>query len=392
MNYLMYIDQTNRRLKPPPAPVQFLVSGHDDRVRDTVMENLIRQTRAAGRSLVVVSDADNSTALDTVQRAGYRLDNGMNGSYHLCNPFRSIGSINGLSRLRQLLTIMEYKEQQKGKLSAYLNFLRHLEFLKTGSQNLDLTLSKIAEYSTTLAVTNALQNLLNQGRITQDQMQVYLSKYAECAAAAADFEDMLFLLLPFTQEGGQRLNDAPPGTAVVFPTEALGDDEILRQLILKLLLFSLEDPNMSNTTVLVIDKGYGNRAGIAGLLSALPGHIDLHVFSDDIFTLCDAPTLAMIQNRFSARVYSRHLNMSSAKAIETACGDVEVVKKTYTVDYDRRLRANRPLDVLFGLNKTEHYGDAAPTLEPLFPKETILQLAPGTGIVQYMGSSTLFPF
>lgn len=388
MNYLAFIDQTNRRMRPT-APVNFLVSGCDELIRDTVMANLIRQTRAAGRPLVVISDSEN-IGLDTVRNAGYRLANGMDGGYYLCNPFRNINSVSGMSRLRQVLAIMEYDEQRKGQLSSYLNFIRHLELLRTGSQDLDLTLEKIAQYSSTMAVTNTLQDLLNKGRITAEQMQMYLGKYSECAAAGADFENMFFLLMPFTQEGSLRLN-ADPGTAVVFPTgKALGDDEALRSLILKLLLFGLEDPAMANTTVMVIDKGYGNRKSIAGLLNALPHHVDLHVFSDDIFTLCDTPTLAMIQNRFSARVYSRHLTMSSCQAIEAACGEIDVVKSTYSVDYDRRLRANRPLDVLFGTNKTEHYGQAPAVREPLYPKETILQLSPGTGIVQYMGGSTIF--
>lgn len=389
MNYLMYINQINRRTADC-APIQYLVSGCDSHVRNTVLRNVLQQTQSAGQPLIVVGDGAEHGEQAILREQGYRLENGISGEYYLHNPFRKLGSVKGISRLRQLLAIMDYDERQKGKLSAYLSFIRHLEYLRTGSQTLDLTMEKLAEYCTALAVEETLQALLEEGTISAQQQMLYLAKYAECAAAGADFEDMFFLLMPFTRAEGRRLN-GESGTAVLFPTgEQLGSDDALRGMILKLLQYALEDPAMANATVLVFDKGYGSRGTIAELLNGLPPHINLHVFSEDIFTLCDKSALAMILNRFSVRVYSRHLTMTSAQAIESACGDIEVVKKSYNVTYDRRLRANRPLDVLFGTNKTENYCNTAPVKEPKYPKEMILQLTPGTGIVQYMGASELF--
>ena len=388
MDYLMFIDQTNRHLRTP-CPIQYLVSGCDRRIRDTILQNLLRQVQQSGRSLIIIGDGENGE-LDTVRSMGFRLNNGLTGEYFLFNPFRKISSMTGLSRLRQLLAAMEYDEKQKGKLCSYLSFIRHMEHLRTGSHELDLTLDKIAEYCTVSAVEEILQDLEQDGRISQHQRMTYLAKYAECAAAGADFEDMFFLLMPFSREQGRRLG-TEPGTAVFFPLgEDLGEDTAMRNLVLKLLQFGLEDPAMCDTTVLVFDRGYGNRAGVAQLLNTLAPHIDLHVFSQDIFTLCGRETLAMILNRFPARVYSRHQTIASAREIEQDCGEIEVIKKTYNVTYDRRWQANRPLDILLGTNKTENFGEAVPVKEPLYPKEMILQLAPGTGIVQYRGNSTIF--
>ena len=147
---------------------------------------------------------------------------------------------------------------------------------------------------------------------------------------------------------------------------------------------------MAGATVLVLDQGYGNRAGIAQLLTALPSGLRMHVFSRDVFTLCDREGLTMLLNRLPARVYSRHETMASAREIERACGEVEVVKQTYSVMYDRRWESNKPLDILLGTNKTENFGQAAPVKEPRYPGDMILGLAPGTGIVQYMGNSAVF--
>ena len=389
MNYLMYIDQINRST-PACVPVQYLVSGCDCYVRNTVLRNILQQTRSAGRPVIVVGDGAEHGAQTLLIEQGYRLENGMSGEYFLCNPVQQLRSVKDISRLRQLLAIMGYDEHQKGKLCTYLSLIQHLEQLRTGRPEPALSLEKLAAYCSTLAVEETLQTLLEEGTISPQQQMMYLSKYAECAEAGASFEDLFFLLIPFMKAEGRRLN-GDSGIAVLFPTgDALGSDDTLRSMILKLLQYALEDPAMSNTTVLVFDKGYGNRSAIAQLINSLPPHIDLHVFSEDIFTLCEKPMLAMILNRFSARVYSRHLTMTSAQAIEAACGDIQVVKKTYNVTYDRRLRANRPLDVLFGTNKTENYSTTAPVREPRYPKEMILQLSPGTGIVQYMGNSAIF--
>jgi len=66
------------------------------------------------------------------------------------------------------------------------------------------------------------------------------------------------------------------------------------------------------------------------------------------------------------------------------------VKNSYQVTYDRRLAANRPWDILMGNNKTESYTQTAPAREPRYRKEMILSLAAGSGIVEFMGNTSVF--
>ena len=218
---------------------------------------------------------------------------------------------------------------------------------------------------------------------------MYLAKYTECSSAGADFEDMFFLLMPFTREYGKKLGSSST-EALIFPTGMLDEDVTMCNLILKLLQFGLKAQPDEKITVLVMDKGYGQRQELAKLVLALPANTEVHLFSGDVFTLCGEGELAMLMNRFPARVYSRHTVMSSAQAIERSCGEIEVRKTTYSVTYDRRWKENSVWDVLMGNNKTENYGQLAPAPEPKFRKEMILQLAPGTGIVEYMGNSSVF--
>ena len=148
-------------------------------------------------------------------------------------------------------------------------------------------------------------------------------------------------------------------------------------MAIQLIQFSLEEKSGENITLIVFDRGIGNRKCILDLLKTMPEHIKTHVLSEDIFTLCDPSTLAMILNRFNTRIYGRHLAMESCEAIEKACGAMDVVKNSYQ-------------DILMGNNKTESYTQTAPAREPRYRKEMILSLAAGSGIVEFMGNTSVF--
>lgn len=82
--------------------------------------------------------------------------------------------------------------------------------------------------------------------------------------------------------------------------------------------------------------------------------------------------------------------MSSCEVLEKELGEIDVVKSAYTAQYDRRFKANRPMDILFGKNKVETYNRMAPVREARYRKEDIHSLPAGTGIIQFHGSDTIF--
>lgn len=314
----------------------------------------------------------------------------MSGEFCLYQPFQ-LTTVKGISKIRQMLATLEYNEKQKGKLLSYLGFIRHVETLRHGGRDFELDPWTLAEYSTVIAAEEKLQELAEAGILDARQQRLLLAKYAECASAAADFEDMLYILYPFIH-GRDIRTEVLRNQALIFPTGELGEDETIRSLVMQLLQFGLEEDRSRRITLLILDKGYGSRRCVLNLLKAVPPHVQMHIFSEDIFTLCDAATLAMVLNRFAVRVYSRHLAMSSAEAIEKACGEIDVVKTTYDVTYDRRWRSNRPWDILLGNNKTETYGTAPPEREPKYRREMIMSFPPGNGIVEFMGNTSVFSF
>lgn len=389
MDYLMYMEQIKRRCSED-GQVQFLVSGNDNVAENAVVREVVNNCRKKADLLFIVDDTDFNVNMDCIVRAGYHIVNGLSGEYSLYNPFH-ISSIKDVSKIRQMLDTLGYDEKQKGKLIAYLNFIRHLEILRNGSTDVELTIEKLCNYCTTIAVEECLIELVESGIIEREQQDLLLRKYSECASAGADLEDVFFMVMPYIngQEDNLCQND---GTAIILKTGELGEDDVARTLILQLLQFSLERQSGKNVTVLVFDKGYGSRKCLFSFVKSLSTRIQIHLFSRDIFTLTDTPSLAMIMNRFPIRVYSRHSVMNSAEYIEKICGDVDVPKYQKTTTYDRRWRANSPWDILMGKNKTESYTEMATVREPLYRKEMIMNMSSGEAIVQYMGNTSILSF
>jgi len=408
MDYLQFMDRMLRSNRMEYGQVRYLVTGADLVVRDYVFHDIVGRCRIQGKTLYVIDDTGGRDVVNRgiLQDAGYRLQNGLSGGLCLYSPFH-IRSVRGTSRLRRILGTLGYDERQKAKLLAYFHFLTHLETLascvdrnrtgkdvraggegaKTGPEELSEEI--LCDYSSVYAVEERIQEIVDAGIIDEPERMHLLSKYAEVSSAAADFEDMLFVLMPFTQ-GKSIHEDASPERALVFPTGELGEDETVRTVLLQLLRFGLEEGDFSRLAVLVFDKGYGQRQSLFTFLSSLSAAMEVHVFSDDFFTLSDEAGIASMLNRFSARIYSRHLTMESCRRIEEACGEIDMVKNAKTITYDRRVFANKPWDILFGTNKTEAYVQEAPVREPRYRKEMICRFSPGSGIIDFMGHTTMF--
>ena len=150
--------------------------------------------------------------------------------------------------------------------------------------------------------------------------------------------------------------------------------------------------NTSQSVVLILDDGNGqDRKHIVNLLRNLPVNAEVHMISNDAFSL-DEDGIGVIMNMFPARIYTRHINMQSCEKIEQHCGQIDVVKRSSTVTVDRRFKANSAWDMLLGTNRTETAISNAPVKEYRFRKERINSFQDGTGIVDFGGDKVLFTF
>ena len=122
----------------------------------------------------------------------------------------------------------------------------------------------------------------------------------------------------------------------------------------------------------------------------MPPETDVHLFSTDVFSLPEED-LSVLMNTFPTRIYSRHESMSSCAKIESCCGQIEVVKRSYTTTMDKRLRGSA-FDMLLGTNRTEAEIRNAPVQEARYRKEIINAMSRGTAIIDCGGMQTLFQF
>lgn len=389
MDYMMLIDRITR-LENDDAHVQILFSGADRIIRQAILKDILKKSQLQHHQLFIVDDKRTPDVKDyNILRAfGYYPKNVLSGGYKLYNPFQA-DTLMDTGQFRQLMAILGYDEKQKAKLFSYFHFLTYLDYLSGDPDFSVISTEKLSRYSTFLAVEDKIQALVDAGTIDSRQQIHLLSKYSEYSPAAADLDDMLPLLIPFIQ-GKELYEETSSDKAFIIPTGSLGQDDTARSIILHLLQAGLCDASQARRTLILFDKGYGNRHSICSFLEALPKSMDVHILSSDIFTLCGTSERASALSRFSVKIYSRHQEMASCGEIEKEFGDRDVVHSTYTVSRDRHLRANGPLDFLLGKNKTEIYGQSAPVREPRYRKESIASFRDGTGIISFMGQTSVF--
>ena len=366
--------------------LNFFISGMDAGVRNHVLSDIYSKI---GKNLIILDDSGDSGVLDVaqIQAAGYQVKNGFSGEFRLYNPLR-IDSINGMTRLRELMKVMGYDEKQKQKLIAYLKFIEHIERLFGTEEDNILTLEILGSYSSNVYVEMKIQKLVSENIIDSDQQLYLLSKYSEVCDVAADFENSFYILAPFIR-GKNKLTSHADLTAYLFSFKEMETDIVIKNIVTHLLLYDIADNINERFAILILDKGMGERPYILKLLTALPEWAEVYLVSPDIFTLVNNNMLSMIMNRFAVRIYSKHLAMDSCRFIEELLGEINVVKQSYAVNYDCRWSANKPLDILWGRNKTEGYVTNPSVREPKYRKEMIARLHQGEAIIEYGGRSLL---
>lgn len=382
MNYLSYIEHAKKQMT---SPVQYLVSGQTF-AHEVLLKEIIRNAYSENRDLLIINDTKDFVDItETLTDVGYGITEGFSG-VSVYNPL-NIGTLSNISKLRELLETYKMTEKEKQKVISYLSFIQHLRLLE--EKNAKLTVEVLAkEYSTYELVARKLDNLARCGQIEEDERYFLLNKYSECSAIAADLEDLFPLLLPFVKEsGGGQTNENNIKNAVILQTGKLGRDQTLKQMIVQLSKFGIDEDNTFKA-VIYIDNGCGSREELHYLCTELSVNVDFHIMSKDIFTT-PASVLPEILNRFDIKVYGRHKNMSSATMLENELGEIGVSKSTYNKVYDRRFSSNKPLDVLFGRNKTEGYQTLAPVKEARYSKELISELKPNQIIMDVHGQKVM---
>lgn len=382
VNYLQYIGSVRQDSATFPD-IRFLVSGVDPRVRQIVGQNIVASAYDRGKILFIVDNTQSYNAMQT-SFGRYQVVNALNGEVSLCHDLLNVNSLKSISRLRSLLSGLGFDGTKAMKIVTYLKFVQETQ-CRLGDSTV-LTIDILEQYGSMMLVEWKLKQLVESGSLSEENYCYLMGRYSEVSGAAADFETFLVLLSPFL--GNTR---PAPGMAVHLPVGEFASDKPMQEMLSKLLISYIKQ-SVSNAAVLILDDGNGeDRKFIIDILKNTPVHAEVHMLSNDAFTLGEADR-SILMNVFPVRIYTRHENMTSCGRIECLCGQIDVVKHSSTVTIDKRFRANSAWDMLLGTNRTETSIANAPTKEYRFRKEIINTMCDGTGIIDYAGNKVMFSF
>ena len=382
VNYLQYIDSVQQGESTFPC-VRFLVSGIDAKVHQIVGQNIISSAYDRDKILFVVDNTQSNILMQN-KFGHYDIVNVLTGEVSLCNDLLNMHSLRGISRLRSLLADLGFDGTRAMKIVTYLNFVKETE--RRLGNSVALTVNTLEEYGSVMLVEWKLKKLVEIGTLSEENYCYLMGRYAEVSSAAADFETFLVLLSPF-------LGNSPPvfNMAVHLPIGEFVSDKPMQKMLCKLLISYIKQ-NTDSSTILILDDGNGeDRSCIIDILKNIPVNTEIHMLSNDVFTLGEADR-SVLMNTFPVRIYTRHDNMTSCGKIESHCGQIDVVKHSSTVTIDKRFKSNSAWDILLGTNRTETSIANAPIKEYRFRKEVINSLYDGTGIIDYAGNKVLFSF
>lgn len=378
MNYLQYIHSVYR-----PAysgnNIRYLVSGVDFRVRQAMGEYIIQSIRESGKILFILDSTQSGSSF-----TGFGEFKVVNlQEVNLCHDLFEVSSLKEISRLRSLLADLGFEATKAMKVVNYLSFVKETE--RRLGNNSPLSVETLEEYGGTSLVKRKLCQLVKNGMLSEESYEYLLCRYAEVSNAAADFDMFLVMLAPFL--GGTSHPSAD--TAIHLPVGEFASDRPMQEVLCKLMISYIKKQPAA-CSLLIVDDGK-DRGCIMDVLKTLPTAADVHFFTADAFSVSEED-LNLLMGIFPVRIYSRHVSMRSCSKIESCCGHIDVVKRSYATTVDKRIRASSAFDMLLGTNRSETEIRNAPNREARYRKETVNALCPGAAIVDCGGAQALFQF
>ena len=361
--------------------LNFLISGADPYVRNEIGQHITDTAYEKGRILFLLDHTQSRS--DLTSFVSYHVANIMDGNICLGENIFDVSSPRSVQRLRSLLLDSDFTSADATKVVTFLKYIRETE--NRLGNNTPISVNTIEEYGGSTLVKWKLNQLVENGKLSEKDCEFLLDRYTEVSAAAADFEMLIGLLTPFIS------GITPTGNiAIYLPLGEFDADRTLQKAICNLFIRFVQT-NLDRCTTLILDNGKGERSCLIDVLNRMPRRAEVHLLSTDIFSLEDK-YLSSVMNTFPIRIYSRHEMMNSCEKIESCCGYIDVFKSSSTITVDKRIQNNSAFDLLLGTNRTESNAYLPPVREPRYRKETINSLHQGAAVIDCGGTQTLFQF
>ena len=290
-----------------------------------------------------------------------------------------------ISRFLQLLNLYGMSESDIDRANEYLSFICELEGMNN-TRSVSLCSDLIKKYSSISAVETVINSLVERSTITPSQYRQLIEKYSEVSPAAPTIENFLNSLNnTFFWKSNRARKIALLGErdCVVFMLKK-NMDMAKRKYLFQMIAWDISDASSMGkkvvVTVLESKKKYGEEISL--FLEQVDGYARVSLYSDDLFMGHSEELQETIMGYFSNYIYSYHQSMKSCSIISKQCGEIPVVRNSYSCDRDRRSSNNKLIDRMFNMNRVDHYVQHVPVWEPKFREEDIHSMPPGTCLVR----------
>lgn len=366
-----------------------LVSGEDLKIQRYFLSKHFQKVKQKEYLHLLIDASHGEKFVESFRQSDLTIGAFIPGQQRYCCRMFERNSFAWISRLRKILAVSGYKENDIQKITAYIHLLHHIDSLAGGEQK-TIDEKMITRYASSLQVQTVLQSMLDALIISKEEQMYLLAKYSELSAGGPELEQVLMSAgyVSSFESNALSIQDMHPGNSVLIKLERVKDPTLV-ELLLNIISWDVEDAidKGKKVAVTIIDQ-YGEWGKQLGaFLNAVPVSTYCMFLADDFFGEDNSENFI---KRFPVVIYTRHKNMNSCAKIENMLGDIPVVKTSYSLDRDRRFQNNTLLDRLFNTNKVEHYTDSVPVYEPKYMKERIYSLPCGMGIIDYQGRNSYF--
>jgi len=290
-----------------------------------------------------------------------------------------------VSRFLQLLYLRGMSETEVERANKYLEFLYHLESLHT---HVPVVLSGelITKYSSISKVESTINDLVREVRLSPMQCRELMEKYAEVSSVAPEIENFLSLLndMFFRKNNDERkIARMSAQESMVFVIKK-AMNPVMRKYMLQMIAWDIADAcdfgKKIAVTLLEGPEKYDEE--MLWFLEQINGYARVSLYSDDMFSGRSKGRQESLKGYFANYIYSYHGSMESCENISKQCGEIPIVRSSYSYDKDRRIANNKLVDRLFNTNRVDHYTQHVPVWEPKYYKETINSLPSGSCLVK----------
>lgn len=363
----------------------WLFSGIDKTVMLFMLRNILAKARRQGFIQAIILTEDILPAINPLLEQEINIKAYIPS--HVCGylPVFSAESDTAKNRFIELFQTAQDDAGSVNQMERFIHFTMELEEYTGDSFSVDEKFFR--KYLKASAVDQTMNEAVACGRLDMEDYGDLQSEYANCSDGRVNLKNFIKQLESrffIKNDKRQSMTDLYPGEGICFVIKA-DMPESVRKMLFKMIGWDILDAERGGSRVCVSvlegSKKYGEE--LLHLFETIGVEANCNLFAQDFFWGHSDEWKNVIEGYFQQFAYSKHKQMESCDEISNIkFGTLPIVRRTHSVDKDRRIGNNRGLDVLLGTNRVDHYVEHVPVWEPVYRKEEIYEMPVGVCLIK----------